>query len=107
MPLIVIAVVTFLLSHEIGFAAWLLGVVAAAGYYRWDVRRHPRVRCRPCTGSGGHESRLGGRGWFRRPFGDCWCCGGRKSHPRLAARLLDPEGYRKIRAEIEKGRTSI
>jgi hypothetical protein len=100
-------VMLFLFAHGLGVLALVTSVAAALIWYRRDVRRHPRVRCRMCAGGGDSRSRLGGKGWFRRPFGDCWCCGGRKAHPRLAARFLDPEGYRKIRAEIERGRTKI
>jgi hypothetical protein len=95
------------LARGTGFLAWALAALAAGGYYAWDVRRRPRVPCRACQGSGSNASRLGGSGWFRRPFGDCRCCGGRKSHPRLALRLLAPARYKDIKAEITKGRDSI
>lgn len=107
MPVVILVVVAFALVHVTGAVAWPLTVLLALAYYWRDVRRHPRVRCRVCSGGGGHHSRIGGGRYLRRPFGDCWCCGGRKAHPRLAARLLDPEGHRKIKADIAKGRSEI
>jgi hypothetical protein len=77
----------------------VIAVAAAAGGYYWfDVWRRPSVPCRPCNGSGANFSRLGG-GVFRRPFGRCWCCKGRKSHTRFAARILTPGQYRAIQAK--------
>lgn len=104
----VVAIVVSALTHAAvpGIAC---GGAAAVLYYIRDVKRHPRVRCRwpGCGGSGSHDSRLGGGKLFRRPSGDCRCCGGRKSHPRLALRLADPDRYAEIRAEIEKGKAKL
>jgi hypothetical protein len=72
------------------------------------VKRHPRVACRICSGGGDERSRLGRKGsLIRNPFGNCWCCGGRKAHPRLALWLVDNTEHKKIRAEIAraKGKT--
>lgn len=94
-------------SAHLGYAGLAAGVVVAAFWYRHDVKRHPRVRCRVCAGSGDEHSRIGGSGQFRRPFGNCWCCGGRKAHPRLALRIVDPGRHRDIKNEIAraKGKT--
>lgn len=91
----------------LGLASWALGLIAAGAWYIRDVKRHPVVRCRVCSGGGDEKSRLGGSGWFRRPFGNCWCCGGKKVHPRPALRFLDAGKYRKIQAEVRqaKGKT--
>lgn len=108
MPLLILAVLGagFLLVHGLGVLAWAGGAVAALLWYRWDVRRHPRVSCRMCRGSGDHRSGISGK-HVRTPFGDCWCCGGRKTHPRFAARLLDPAGHAEEKRRIEKGRAKI
>lgn len=106
-PLAVIIVATVITAGKIGPAAWVLGVIIAFAYYRHDVRRNPRVRCRVCKGSGDNMSRLGGAGWLRRPFGNCLCCGGQKSHPRLGARFLAKDQYRDIKNEIRNARERI
>lgn len=72
-------------------------VVAAGGWYWFDVWRRPHVPCRVCKGSGAMFSRLGG-GMARKPFGKCWCCKGAKSHARFAARILTPGQHRAIRS---------
>jgi hypothetical protein len=84
----------------------VLGIVAAAVYYRYDVRRHPRVACRACGGSGDHVSRLGG-GWLRRPRGACSHCGGKKGVPRPAHRLFDSGERKKILAAIGTAKKTI
>jgi hypothetical protein len=89
---------------HLGMFGVVPGVLAAVLYYVRDVKRHQRVPCRVCTGSGDEHSRLGGGGWFRRPFGNCWCCGGRKSHPRLALRIIDPAAHERIKNEIERAK---
>lgn len=101
------AVVILASAGHLGWFAWVLGAGAAGLYYWHDVRRHPVVACRACKGDGGHGSKIGGAGWFRRPFGDCWCCGGRKAHPRLALRLIDSGKYRQIRNDISQARGRI
>lgn len=104
---IFIAVVILASAAKLGPFAWVLGVIVAGLYYRYDVKRHPRVPCRVCKGGGGKDSRLGGGGWFRRPFGDCWCCGGRKAHPRFGLRVIDQQQYQRIRQEIGQARGRI
>ena len=106
-PLAVLGVATVIAAGKIGPVAWALGVIIAVIYLRYDVRRNPRVRCRVCKGSGDNDSKLGGTGWIRRPFGDCWCCGGRKSHPRLAGRIFAPAQYKAIKDEIRNARGRI
>ena len=105
----ILAGVTMLL-HALGLpavAAVVLAVLVTGMYYWRDVRRRPRVPCRPCTGSGASRSRLGGAGYFRRPFGNCWCCGGTKAHARLALRVIDHSRYQAIRDEIRRERELI
>lgn len=77
----------------------ILGVVVTAWYYVHDVKRHPRVSCRFCGGSGDHQSRLGG-GRLRRPAGNCGHCGGKKGVPRPALRLIDNGERKRILAAI-------
>lgn len=110
MILLIIAVITAIVIGALTHVAMLgivLGVIVAGVYYVRDVKRHPRVPCRVCTGSGGENSRIGGGRWIRRPSGDCWCCGGKKAHPRPALRFLDPGQHRSIKAEVDraKGKT--
>ena len=109
MPVIVIFAVPVILGYRLGLGpvSWVLGVITAGFWYRRDVKRHPRVACRVCSGGGDEKSKIGGSGWFRRPFGNCWCCGGRKAHPRLALRFIDSGKHRDIKAEIAraKGKT--
>jgi hypothetical protein len=106
--LIALAVLAAVLvfGHGLGAVAWALAVPAALLYWRWDIKRHPRVRCRFCSGSGDHRSRLGG-GRFRKPFGDCWACGGRKAFPRPGLRFVDRKRYDEIKGAIAKGRSKI
>jgi len=87
-------------------AGVVLGIVAVAGYYRYDVRRRPRVACRACGGSGDNLSRLGG-GPFRRPRGACGHCGGRKGFPRPALRLFAPARRRQIMGEIARAKETM
>jgi hypothetical protein len=82
----------------LGTFALIPAVLGAGAYYWFDVWRRPHVSCRVCNGSGAMGSRLGGGGTFRRPFGKCWCCQGRKSHARFAARILTPSQHRAIRS---------
>lgn len=91
----------------LGPASWVLGAAVFGAWYVRDVKRHARVGCRICSGGGDEYSKIGGGGWFRRPLGDCWCCGGRKTHPRLALRIIDPAAHRRIKNEIAraKGKT--
>lgn len=84
----------------------ILGVVATGIYYRHDVRRHPRVACRACGGSGDHVSRVGG-GPLRRPRGACGACGGKKGVPRPALRLVDGSERKKILAAIATAKKTI
>lgn len=107
MAAVVIVALAFLFLAGPLWLAIPLAVVSGLLYLRWDVRRHQSVACRVCRGSGSHISRLGGFWFFRKPFGDCRCCGGRKAHPRLAAIVLDPAGYREIQDKIRKGRSRI
>jgi hypothetical protein len=104
----VVTVVTGALTKvpAIGFT---LGALATVAFYIRDVKRHNRVPCRwpGCRGSGAESSRIGGGDVFRNPFGDCWCCGGRKSHPRLALWLIDKNEYDRLRGEVKKGRKAI
>lgn len=103
--LVLIAVLVF--GHGVlGVLAWVLAVPAALLYWRWDIKRHPRVACRFCSGGGDHRSRLGG-GWFRRPFGDCRFCGGRKAFPRPGLRWVDRERYDEIKGAIARGKAKI
>lgn len=87
-------------------AGIVIGVIAAGGYYRYDVRRRPKVACRSCGGSGDNLSRLGG-GQFRRPRGACGSCGGKKGVPRPALRLLAPARRKRILAEIARAKESV
>lgn len=103
---IVILVAVLALGHGLGIVAWLAAIPAALLYWRWDIRRHPLVRCRFCSGSGVHSSRIGG-GWLRRPLGDCRFCGGRKGTPRPALRWVDRRRYDEIKDSIAKGRARI
>jgi hypothetical protein len=108
---VVITVVVGTLTRAIA-AGVAVGLAATVLYYLADVKRNPRVACRwpGCKGSGGNYSligRNGESGMFRNPFGDCWCCGGRKSHPRLALKFISPEEYRRIKGEVSKGRKAI
>lgn len=84
------------LAHGLGVIAWILAGLAAGAYYRFDIWRRPSVLCRVCRGSGANFSHLGGGRHFRRPFGKCWCCDGRKAHSRFAARILAPSQYREV-----------
>ena len=95
-----------ILGYGAGFgaASWALGAAVFGGWYYFDVKRHERVPCRVCSGGGARYSRIGGWRWFRRPFGDCWCCGGRKSHPRLALRVISPAAHQRIKNEIERAK---
>lgn len=103
---LVILVAVLIAGHGLGVVAWVLAVPAAFLYWRWDVKRHPRVRCRACGGSGDHRSKMGG-GQLRRPFGDCWLCGGRKAFPRPGLRFVDRKRYDEIKGAIAKGRSRI
>lgn len=78
----------------------ILGVIAAGWYYVRDVKRHPRVSCRFCGGSGDHQSRLGRGVMLRRPAGNCGHCGGKKGVPRPALWLVDSGQRKKIIAGI-------
>lgn len=101
----VTAVITGGLTHA-PLAGIVIGVIAAGGYYRYDVRRHPRVACRACGGSGDKVSRLGG-GPFRRPRGPCSHCGGKKGVPRPALRLFDSDERKKILTAIATAKKLI
>lgn len=105
---IAVAVIVAALGLHLPFWAGIVLAVPAAGVYYWrDVRRRPRVPCRMCTGSGASASHLGGGRYFRKPFGDCRCCGGTKAHARLALWLIDGDRYRTIRDEIRRERELI
>lgn len=104
MILAAVFIAILFLAGGTGTLAWVLAALAALAYYVLDVRRNQRVACRVCGGSGIRGSRLKGGKWFRRPFRDCWCCGGKKAHPRLALRVLDPGRYNSIRNEIRRAR---
>ena len=95
------------LARGLGALAWVLAAAASFSYFWYDVRHNPRVPCRVCKGSGRQGSRLGGGRHFRRPYRKCRCCGGRKGHPRLAARVLDPRGFRRVRDEVRKARGAL
>ena len=102
------AVIVVALGLHLPFWAGVVLAIPVTGAYYWrDVRRRPRVPCRFCAGSGSTGSRLGGGGFFRRPFGDCWCCGGTKAHARLALRFIDSGRYQSIRTEIRNERERI
>lgn len=109
MILIVIFAVTAIavggLTHA-PLAGIVIGIIAAVGYYRYDVKRRPKVACRACGGSGDNVSRLGG-GWFRRPRGACGHCGGKKGFPRPALRVLDPARRKQIMDEIARAKESV
>ena len=101
----VTALVTGGLTHAPA-AGIVLGIIAAGGYYRYDVRRRPKVACRACGGTGDNLSRIGG-GPFRRPRGACGHCGGKKGFPRPALRLLDGGRRRKILDEITRAKEAM
>lgn len=84
----------------------IFGVIVTGVYYVRDVRRHPKVACRVCSGSGDKVSPIFG-GPFRRPRGACGHCGGKKGFPRPALQLIDPGRRRKILDEIAKAKESI
>ena len=105
--LLIGGIVTAWLATRIGPAAWVLAAVAAVAWYVRDVKRHPVVSCRACKGSGANFSKIGGGKWFRRPLGDCWCCGGRKGHPRLALYVIDRNRWDEIRGKVARGRKGI
>lgn len=84
----------------------ILGAVLAVRYYVYDVKRHPRVACPVCKGSGDKKSRLGG-GRLRRPMGACGHCGGKKGVPRLALRVLDNDARKKILTAIATAKKAI
>lgn len=107
MAVVVIVFLAFLFLDGMAWLAIPLAVVLGVLYLRWDVRRHPSIKCRVCNGSGDHLSRLGGFWIARKPFGDCRCCGGKKVHPRFAARFFDPAGRQAIQDKIAKGRRQI
>lgn len=50
----------------------LAGLTAAAIWWRWDRRRHPLKKCRPCRGSGKKSS-----AWSSSAYGECGRCGGK------------------------------
>lgn len=104
--LILLIIAGLALHGALGPVSWVIGGAVAITYWVWDVRRHPRVQCRMCSGSGDHHSKLGG-GQFRRPFGDCWYCGGRKAFPRFGLRFVDRKRYDEIRSKISSGREKI
>jgi hypothetical protein len=83
----------------------VLGVVVTGSYWVHDVKRHPKVACRVCGGSGDKVSRIGG-GPFRRPRGACGHCGGKKGFPRPGLAIIDPAGRRKILDEIVRAKES-
>jgi len=93
------------LARGLGALTWVLAAAASVLYFCYDVRHNPRVPCRVCRGSGRQGSRLGGGRVFRRPYRMCRCCGGRKGHPRLAARIIDPASWHRIRDEVAKARS--
>lgn len=101
----VTAIVTGGLTGSVA-AGVVIGVLAAGVYYWRDVRRHPLVACRVCSGGGAEKSQIARAGskLIRNPFGDCWCCGGRKVHPRPALRFLDSGQYKRIKAEITRAK---
>lgn len=106
--IVIFAVVTVVvggLTH-VTAAGVILGAVAAGAYYVHDVKRHPRVACRACGGSGDHVSRIGG-GVTRRPRGACSHCGGKKGVPRPALRLIDNSERKKILAAIVTAKKTI
>ena len=109
MILVVIFAVTAIaiggLTH-VTAAGIVLGIVATAAYYRYDVRRHPRVACRVCGGSGDKVSRLGG-GWTRRPRGACGHCGGKKGFPRPALRVFDSARRKQIMSDISRAKEAM
>ena len=109
MILIVIFAVTAVVTGGLTHTAVLgivLGVVTTAVYYVHDVKRHPKVACRACGGSGDHASLVGG-GLLRRPAGACGHCGGKKGVPRLALRLIDNGEREKILAAIASAKKKI
>lgn len=103
---LVILAAVLVAGHGLGIVAWVLAIPAALLYWRWDVKRHPRIPCRFCSGSGDHHSKIGG-GRIRRPFGDCWFCGGCKAFPRPGLRFIDRKRYDEIKVAIAKGRSRI
>ena len=98
----VVAVVTGGLTN-VPVLGIVLGIAAAAGYWVHDVKRHPKVACRVCGGSGDKLSRIQGS-LIRRPRGACGHCGGKKGFPRPALRVIDGEQARRIRDEIAKAK---
>lgn len=57
------------------------GVLFVA-YLRWDIARHPHVKCRRCGGTGRHYSLLQMR------WGDCRRCGGTGRRRGLLPRVF-------------------
>jgi hypothetical protein len=101
----VTAIVTGGLTH-VPLLGVILGAVVTGVYWRHDVRRHPRVACRSCGGSGDHVSRVGG-GLLRRPRGACGHCGGKKGVPRPALMLVDSAERKRILAAIASAKKTI
>lgn len=93
--------------NPVAIVVIIAAVIGGLAYYRYDVKRRPRRPCRwpGCQGSGISSSRIG-RG-LSRPFGSCWCCGGRKSHPRPALRFVDADAYRQLRGEVRQARQRV
>jgi hypothetical protein len=101
----VVAIVFGSLTH-VPVLGIVFGVIATGAYYVHDVKRHPRVACRVCHGSGDKVSRVGG-GVTRRPRGACSHCGGKKGVPRPALRLIDNSERKKILAGIIQAKKLI
>jgi hypothetical protein len=57
-------------------------VIGGLLYLRWDIRRHPYVRCRWCKGSGKHFSVT------RLRYGACHHCDGTGKRLGLLPRLF-------------------
>lgn len=101
--LVIAGVITLWLATKIGLAALFVLAGVGVGWYIRDVKKHRMVRCRVCSGGGDEKSLISGK-WLRTPFGDCWCCGGRKAHPRLALRVIAPAEHKRITEEIRRAK---
>ena len=99
---LVTAFVTGGLTHTAA-AGIILGIVTAGGYWVYDVKRHPKVACRVCGGSGVKVSKVQGS-LIRTPVGDCGHCGGKKSFPRPALRVIDSSQRQQIMTGIRKAK---
>jgi hypothetical protein len=109
MILVVIFLVVFVvmgaLTH-LPAVGIILGAVVTIAYWVYDVKRHQKVACRVCGGSGDKLSAVQGA-LIRRPRGPCGHCGGKKGFPRPGLRIVNSGQHKKLTSEIKRAKEQM